>query len=75
MENLMNKELYIQRRTQQLQQWERVLNKLISRVDKTKDQNNTELFHQVFLLLINKNSGKKSKGCGYSQTPSGRRKW
>ena len=47
MENFINKESYLQRRTEQLRQWERVMDKLILRADKAKNDQKTELAHHI----------------------------
>jgi hypothetical protein len=54
MENHKNKESYLQRRTQQLQQWERVIDKLISRADKAKDISETDLRHHIVKIQVKK---------------------
>jgi hypothetical protein len=54
MENHKNKESYLQRRIQQLQQWERVIDKLISRADLAKDKRETELRHHIVKIQVKK---------------------
>jgi hypothetical protein len=54
MENLKNKESYLQRRAKQLQQWERVIDKLISRADKASGKSKTELHHHIVKIRVKK---------------------
>jgi hypothetical protein len=54
MENFKNKESYLQRKAKQLQQWERVIDKLISRVEQTKDRKKTELRHHIVKIQVKK---------------------
>ena len=54
MENLKDKESYLQRKAQQLRQWERVIEKLISRADRAKDKRETELRHHILKIQVKK---------------------
>ena len=54
MENPINKESYLLRRAEQLQQWERVIDILISRADKAKDSGKTELRHHIVKIWVQK---------------------
>ena len=54
MENIKNRESYLQRRAEQLRQWERVIDKLISRADKAKDRSKTELGHHIVKIQVKK---------------------
>jgi hypothetical protein len=54
MENLKNNESYLQRRAQQLRQWERVIEKLISRADRAKDKREIELRHHILKIQVKK---------------------
>jgi len=44
----------LQRRTEQLQQWERVIKKLISRANNASDTNKTEFRNRITKVLVNK---------------------
>jgi len=52
MEKNQNKESYMQRRTQQLQQWDRVIAKLIARADKAKDIRQKDLRHHILKIQV-----------------------
>jgi hypothetical protein len=54
MENHKNKESYLQIKAQQLRQWERVIDKLISRADKAKDKRETDLRHHIVKIQVKK---------------------
>ena len=54
MENLINKESYLLRRAEQLHQWERVIDKLISRAERAKDRSKTELHHHIVKIWVKK---------------------
>jgi hypothetical protein len=54
MENLINKESYLLRRAEQLHQWERVIDKLISRDERAKDRSKTELHHHIVKIWVKK---------------------
>jgi hypothetical protein len=54
MKNLINRESYLQIKTKQLQQWERVVDKLISRADNAKDRSQTELRHHILKIQVSK---------------------
>ena len=52
LKTLKNKESYIQRKSQQLRQWEHGINILRTRADKPKDKNNTEILDQIGKILV-----------------------
>ena len=52
LKNHKNKEAYLRRKLQQLQQWERVINILRSRADKSKDKSKTELRDHIRKILV-----------------------
>ena len=54
LENLKSKELYIQRKSQQLRQWEHVINLLRARADKSKANNKSELRKHIGNILVKK---------------------
>jgi hypothetical protein len=54
MENPKNRESYLQRRAEQLRQWDRVMAKLIARVDKVKGKSNTDLRHHIVKIQVKK---------------------
>jgi hypothetical protein len=54
MENLKNRESYLQRRAKQLLQWERVIDKLISRADKDSGKSKTKLRHHIVKIRVKK---------------------
>lgn len=45
---------YLKRRTIQLRQWERVLDKLISKADKAKDKRRRDLHHHIIKIQVKK---------------------
>jgi seryl-tRNA synthetase len=47
MDILKNKNTYLQRKVEQLHQWERVLDNLIARAKKTEDKKRIELLNQI----------------------------
>ncbi len=49
-----NKEIYLQRRAQQLIQWERVIDKLKLRADKSEDKSKTDLNHHILKIQVKK---------------------
>jgi len=54
MKNTINRESYFLTKTIQLKQWKRVLDKLISRAEKTKDRKKTELLHHIVKIQVKK---------------------
>ena len=54
MKNLINKESYLLRRAEQLHQWERVIDKLMSRADKAKNGSKVELQHHIVKIWVKK---------------------
>ena len=54
LENLKNKEAYLLRKLQQLQQWEHVINILRTRADKSKANHNPELRKHIGNILVQK---------------------
>jgi hypothetical protein len=54
MKNPKDKESYLQRRAQQLSQWDRVIEKLISRADRAKDKRETDLRHHIIKIQVKK---------------------
>lgn len=54
MRNLINRESYLQTKTKQLLQWDRVIEKLISRADNTADRGQTEIRHHIIKIQVNK---------------------
>jgi len=54
MENSQNKESYLHRKTDQLRQWERVIDRLVSRVDKADDGSKTKLQNRLTKILAKK---------------------
>jgi hypothetical protein len=54
MENLKSKEFYLQRKAEQLRQWERVIDKLTSRADNAEDKNKTNLHHHIAKIQVQK---------------------
>jgi hypothetical protein len=54
MENTKNKESYLLIKVKQLKQWERVIDKLISRAQQAKDKRKTELLHHIIKIKVKK---------------------
>lgn len=54
MKNLTKKESYLHRRAEQLVQWERVIDKLISRADEASGKHKTELRHHIIKIRVKK---------------------
>ena len=54
MENLNFKESYLQRRMEQLQQWDRVMEKLKSRAKKAKDKSSIDLHNHIGIIQAKK---------------------
>jgi hypothetical protein len=54
METTGDKASYLHRKTAQLQQWERVMDKLIARAADDKDSSNTELRHHIVKIRVKK---------------------
>ena len=54
MENFQNKESYLHRRADQLQQWDRVIDRLTSRADKAKDKSKVELRNHIAKIQAKK---------------------
>jgi hypothetical protein len=62
----------LQRRAEQLQQWERVIKKLMSRANKASDTNKTELHHHITKVLVTK---ARSKYKLWQLRNAGNEKW
>ena len=54
MDNLTKRESYLQRKAEQLQQWERVIDKLISRAEKASGKSETDLRHHIVKIRVKK---------------------
>jgi hypothetical protein len=52
--NLKNKESYLYRRTEQLRQWERVIDNLTLMADKASGKRKTELLHHIIKIRVKK---------------------
>jgi hypothetical protein len=50
--NFKNKNSYLRRKSEQLLQWERVIDILRSRADKAKDKNKIEIHNQIGKILV-----------------------
>jgi hypothetical protein len=64
MNNMNNKESYLQRKSDQLQQWERVMDRLIARAKKTEDKKKVQLLDQIEKIKtkqVSQNCRKQSK--------------
>jgi hypothetical protein len=68
MDKLKNKHSYLQRKAEQLHQWERVLDNLNARAKKNEDKKKTELLNQIKKIKTKKthieNQLKRSKASG-----------
>lgn len=51
-----NKVSYLKRKTEQLHQWERVIDNLIDRANKTEDKERSEIFNQIENINVKKKS-------------------
>jgi hypothetical protein len=54
MEDLNNRESYSLRKTEQLRQWEGVIDKLTVRAEKAVDKNKTDLQHHIIKIRVKK---------------------
>ena len=54
MEHSKDKESYLQKRTKQLLQWDRVIDKLKFRADKAEDKRKTDLDHHIIKIQVKK---------------------
>ena len=52
MEDHKNKESYMQRKAQQLIQWDRVIDKLQARADKAKDKSKSDLHRHIIKIKV-----------------------
>ena len=54
MENLKNKKYYLRRRTKQLHQWDRVIDRMKARADKAQNQSKTEILRHIINIEVKK---------------------
>jgi len=54
MENLDHNETYLRRKTEQLRQWDGVIDKLTVRADKAVDKGRTDLQHHIIKIKVKK---------------------
>jgi len=54
METQENKKSYLDKRSEQMQRWDKTIDKLIKRANKQKDADHTELRHHIVKLQVKK---------------------
>ncbi len=54
MDTMNDKKLYLQRKADQVQQWERVMENMIARANKAKDKERSEILNQIDNIKVKK---------------------